>query len=526
MPAFTLSAGNLSIRASAAGSAGKGPHRAPAPAAVPAALADAPPARAKVNETREKERRRAVPYRAALFNAGVPSSVRGRKAPPLTPGKSAAVVVVCDSPHLHSLLSTPSHTARPARGHAHRLTPGMWKAAWWSCSVIKRGKRLPRRILTQRSTLGLASAPSKKPDLTLTLPSLPLSLQITARPSLPRQDLPTRPRRNRRSPTIRSAVRETILTPANLLLPLFIHEGAEDVPIPSMPGVSRLAWRTGLLAAVDAARAQGVNSVVLFPKTPEALKTRTGEEAFNPDGLVQRAIRLLKAAHPDLEVYTDVALDPYNSDGHDGIVRDDGVILNDETVEFLCRQAVSQAEAGADCVSPSDMMDGRVGAIRGALDAAGFPHVGIMSYTAKYASAFYGPFRDALASAPRAGGGGRVIPPTKATYQQDPANWRESLREAAADEAEGADVLMVKPGLPYLDVIRLLRDSTALPIAAYHVSGEYAMLKAAAERGWLDERAAVLESLLCLKRAGADIILTYYATQAATWLNEDGFGVR
>jgi porphobilinogen synthase len=293
-----------------------------------------------------------------------------------------------------------------------------------------------------------------------------------------------------------------------------------------MPGVSRLAWRTGLLAAVDAARAQGVNSVVLFPKTPEALKTRTGEEAFNPDGLVQRAIRLLKAAHPDLEVYTDVALDPYNSDGHDGIVRDDGVILNDETVEFLCRQAVSQAEAGADCVSPSDMMDGRVGAIRGALDAAGFPHVGIMSYTAKYASAFYGPFRDALASAPRAGGGGRVIPPTKATYQQDPANWRESLREAAADEAEGADVLMVKPGLPYLDVIRLLRDSTALPIAAYHVSGEYAMLKAAAERGWLDERAAVLESLLCLKRAGADIILTYYATQAATWLNEDGFGVR
>ncbi len=321
-------------------------------------------------------------------------------------------------------------------------------------------------------------------------------------------------------------MRETILTPANLLLPLFIHEGEADVPIPSMPGVSRLGWRTGLLAAVDAARAQGVNSVVLFPKTPDALKTRTGEEAFNPDGLVQRAIRLLKAAHPDLEVYTDVALDPYNSDGHDGIVRDDGVILNDETVEFLCRQAVSQADAGADCVSPSDMMDGRVGAIRAALDAAGHTHVGIMSYTAKYASAFYGPFRDALASAPRASEGGRVIPPNKATYQQDPANWRESLREAAADEAEGADVLMVKPGLPYLDVIRLLRDSTSLPIAAYHVSGEYAMLKAAAERGWLDERAAVLEALLCLKRAGADIILTYYATQAATWLNEDGFKLR
>ena len=321
-------------------------------------------------------------------------------------------------------------------------------------------------------------------------------------------------------------MRETVLTPANLLLPLFIHEGEEDVPIPSMPGVARLGWRTGLLRAVDAARAQGVNSVVLFPKTPDALKTRTGEEAFNPDGLVQRAIRLLKAAHPDLEVYTDVALDPYNCDGHDGIVRDDGVILNDETVDFLCRQAVSQAAAGADCVSPSDMMDGRVGAIRAALDAAGYAHVGIMSYTAKYASAFYGPFRDALASAPRAGEGGRVIPPNKASYQQDPANWRESLREAAADEAEGADILMVKPGLPYLDVIRLLRDASALPIAAYHVSGEYAMLKAAAERGWLDERAAVLEALLCLKRAGADIILTYYATQAATWLNEDGFNLR
>jgi porphobilinogen synthase len=321
-------------------------------------------------------------------------------------------------------------------------------------------------------------------------------------------------------------MRETILTPANLLLPLFIHEGEEDIPIPSMPGVARLGWKTGLLRAVDAARAQGVNSVVLFPKTPDHLKTRTGEEAFNDDGLVQRAIRLLKSTHPDLEIYTDVALDPYNCDGHDGIVRDDGVILNDETVEFLCRQAVSQARAGADCVSPSDMMDGRVGAIRAALDAAGFADVSIMSYTAKYASAFYGPFRDALASAPRAGEGGRVIPPNKATYQQDPANWRESLREAAADEAEGADVLMVKPGLPYLDVIRLLRDNSSLPIAAYHVSGEYAMLKAAAERGWLDERAAVLEALLCLKRAGADIILTYYATQAAAWLNEDGFALR
>ena len=269
---------------------------------------------------------------------------------------------------------------------------------------------------------------------------------------------------------------------------------------------------------------------------------------------MQRAIRLLRATFPDLEIYTDVALDPYNVDGHDGIVADDGTVLNDETVEFLCRQAVSQARAGADCVSPSDMMDGRVGAIRAALDGEGFTDVSIMvgaegagrgervgfaarparapthththtaprqAYTAKYASAFYGPFRDALASAPAASTGGRVIPATKATYQQDPANYREALREAEADEAEGADVLMVKPGLPYLDVVRLLRDATSLPVAAYHVSGEYAMLKAAAERGWLDERAAVLEALLCLRRAGADIILTYYATQAAEWMAED-----
>jgi porphobilinogen synthase len=269
--------------------------------------------------------------------------------------------------------------------------------------------------------------------------------------------------------------------------------------------------------------AQGVRQVVLFPKTPEHLKTQTGEEAFNPDGLAQRAIRLLKDRYgAALTVYTDVALDPYSSDGHDGIVRDDGVVLNDETVEYLCRQAVSQADAGADVVSPSDMMDGRVGAIRQALDEAGHTEVSIMSYTAKYASAFYGPFRDALASAPRPGEEGRIIPPNKKTYQQDPANWRESLREATLDELEGADIMMVKPGMPYLDIIRLLRDNSQVPIAAYHVSGEYAMLKAAAEKGWLDERECALEALLCMKRAGADLILTYYATEAATWLNEEG----
>ena len=337
-------------------------------------------------------------------------------------------------------------------------------------------------------------------------------------PIVPPQDILSRPRRNRKSPTVRRAFSETFLHPGNFILPVFVHDGEQNIPIDSMPGVSRLGWRHGLIDAVAEARSYGVNQVVIFPKTPEHLKTPTGEEAFNPDGLAQRTIRLLKDTYPDLEVYTDVALDPYNSDGHDGIVRDDGVILNDETVEFLCRQAVSQARAGADCVSPSDMMDGRVGAIRRALDREGFTNVSIMSYTAKYASAFYGPFRDALASAPKAGSAHRIIPPNKKTYQQDPANYREALREARHDEAEGADIMMVKPGLPYLDIIRLLRDNTPLPIAAYHVSGEYAMLKAAAERGWLDEKEAVLEALTSLKRAGADLILTYYATEAAKWM--------
>ncbi|CAD7705148.1 unnamed protein product [Ostreobium quekettii] len=331
-------------------------------------------------------------------------------------------------------------------------------------------------------------------------------------------ELPSRPRRNRRSQTFRDAIREVNLSPANIILPLFVHDGEDDLPIPSMPGAFRHGWKTGLLAKVREARSVGVNQVVIFPKTPESLKTSTGEEAFNPNGLAQRSISLLKDNFPDLEVYTDVALDPYNCDGHDGIVRDDGVILNDETVEYLCRQAVSQAEAGADVVSPSDMMDGRIGAIRTALDESGFTHVSIMSYCAKYASAFYGPFRDALASAPAAGKKNRIIPPNKKTYQMDAGNYREALREAVADEDEGADILLVKPGLPYLDVVRALRDASTLPIAAYHVSGEYAMLKAAAEKGWLDERESVLETLLCFRRAGADLILTYYGVEAAQWM--------
>jgi porphobilinogen synthase len=339
-------------------------------------------------------------------------------------------------------------------------------------------------------------------------------------PVVPDMGIRKRPRRNRRNPEIRKMVAETSLSPANFILPCFVHEGTENIPIASMPGISRLGVDTGLLKEVEEARALGVKSVVIFPKTPDNLKTMTCEECFNPEGLAQRAIRNVKKHFPDVVVYTDVALDPYNSLGHDGIVRSDGVILNDETIHYLCKQAVSQAEAGADYVSPSDMMDGRVGALRDALDAAGFSNVGIMSYSAKYSSAFYGPFRDALDSAPVENANWKV-PANKDTYQQNPANYKEALLEAALDEEEGADILMVKPAMPYLDVIKGLHEQSNLPIAAYHVSGEFAMLKAAAANGWLDEKSAALEALLSIKRAGATVILTYYAKQAAQWLKED-----
>ncbi|CAE7864808.1 HEMB, partial [Symbiodinium sp. KB8] len=328
------------------------------------------------------------------------------------------------------------------------------------------------------------------------------------------------------------------LTAANFILPIFVHEecgsaptlhlngtvgskcseGTEDIPISSMPDV----WTQGFFVKLkrhDAVKL-GVKSVVIFPKTPDELKTQTAEECFNPAGLAQRAISNVKKAFPDVVVYTDVALDPYNSLGHDGIVRSDGVILNDETIAYLCKQAVSQAEAGADYVSPSDMMDGRIGAIRDALDEAGFTNVGIMAYSAKYASAFYGPFREALDSNPVIAEDWQV-PKGKETYQQDPANYKEALLEAALDEEEGADILMVKPAMPYLDIIKGLHEQSNLPIAAYHVSGEYAMLKAAALNGWLDEKAVVLEALLSIRRAGATVILTYYAKQAARWLQEE-----
>lgn len=323
-------------------------------------------------------------------------------------------------------------------------------------------------------------------------------------------DLPIRPRRNRQSEAIRGLIRETRLSAGQLIYPLFVHEDSDDTALESLPGQTR--WGPdGLVAEAKRAYGLGIRAVVLFPKVPEAKKNPTGDESWNPDGLIPQTIRRLKESIPELAVITDVALDPYNSDGHDGIVNE-GKILNDETVEVLCKQAVCQAQAGADIVAPSDMMDGRVGEIRDALDAEGFENVAILSYTAKYASSFYGPFRGALDSAPKSG--------DKKTYQMDPANSREALREAALDEGEGADMLMVKPAGPYLDVISLLAESTDLPIAAYQVSGEYLMIKAAAASGWLDEKAAVMESLIGIRRAGADMILTYFAPQAAQWLSE------
>jgi porphobilinogen synthase len=331
-------------------------------------------------------------------------------------------------------------------------------------------------------------------------------------------ELTYRPRRLRATPALRALVREHQLSAADFIYPLFVHEGASNEPIGAMPGAQRWSLE-GLVDEVGRAWELGIRCVVLFPKVADGLKTEDGAECFNDHGLIPRAIRRLKQVHPGMAIMTDVALDPYSCDGHDGIVDANGVVLNDETVAMLCRQAVAQARAGADLIGPSDMMDGRVGAIREALDEEGYENVGIISYTAKYASAYYGPFREALDSAPRPSGG-KPIPKDKATYQMDPANGREAITEALLDEQEGADILMVKPGLAYLDIIHRLRSETELPIAAYNVSGEYAMVKAAAERGWIDERAITLETLLCFKRAGADLILTYHACDAATWLRQ------
>ncbi|MBQ96565.1 MAG: porphobilinogen synthase [Roseibacillus sp.] len=323
-------------------------------------------------------------------------------------------------------------------------------------------------------------------------------------------NLHQRPRRNRKSPAVRAMVRETILTPSDFVYPLFIHDLEENEDITSMPGCRRWSL-AGLVKEAGEAHALGIPGVILFPAIDDDFKSSGAEESVNPEGLVPRAVRALKAAHPSLVVITDVALDPYNSDGQDGLVSrgENGAleILNDETVEVLCRQALSHAEAGADMVGPSDMMDGRVGAIRAALDRAGHEQVSILSYTAKYASSYYGPFRGALDSAPKEG--------DKKSYQMDPANIREAVRELRLDEEEGADMIMVKPAGPYLDVIATLREETSLPLAAYQVSGEYLMIKSASAAGWLDEKAVVLESLLGIKRAGADVILTYFAKEAA-----------
>lgn len=308
---------------------------------------------------------------------------------------------------------------------------------------------------------------------------------------------------------------ETRLSAKDFIYPLFIHEKETDEPIDSMPGCHRWSL-AGLVEEARSAHELGVPAVVLFPAIAEELKTPGGEEAWNPDGLVQRAVTALKEAIPTLCVITDVALDPYNSDGHDGLVARDGegtvYVLNDETVECLARQALSHAEAGADIVSPSDMMDGRVAMIRHELDCEGFQEVSILSYSAKYASAYYGPFRGALESAPKDG--------DKKSYQMDPGNAREAIREVTLDEAEGADMVMVKPAGPYLDIIAKVRGATVLPVAAYQVSGEYLMIESASAAGWLDVKAVALESLTGIKRAGADIILTYYAKRAAEWLAE------
>jgi porphobilinogen synthase len=320
-----------------------------------------------------------------------------------------------------------------------------------------------------------------------------------------------RPRRLRRDDFSRRLVREHQLSASDLILPVFVHDKAGREPIASMPGVQRVSIDELLQVAADAF-SLGIPALALFPVTPPEAKSLDAAEAWNPQGLAQRAVRALKEAHPKLGVITDVALDPFTTHGQDGLIDDAGYVVNDATVAALVKQALSHAEAGADVVAPSDMMDGRVGALRDALEAAGHVHTRILAYSAKYASSFYGPFRDAVGSAGNLGKG------NKYTYQMDPANSDEALREVGLDLEEGADMVMVKPGLPYLDIVRRVKDQFGAPTFVYQVSGEYAMLKAASQNGWLDERACVLEALLSMKRAGADAILTYYALDAARWL--------
>jgi porphobilinogen synthase len=324
----------------------------------------------------------------------------------------------------------------------------------------------------------------------------------------------TRLRRMRRDSFSRALMRETDLTPADLILPVFVREGERmREPVPSMPGVDRLTIDE-LLRVASEAHSLGIPALALFPVTAPEAKSLDAREAWNPEGLAQRAVRALKKAYPELGVITDVALDPFTTHGQDGLIDDSGYVVNDPTVDALVKQAVSHAQAGADIVAPSDMMDGRIGAIRAALESAGHVHTRILAYSAKYASSFYGPFRDAVGSAGNLGKG------NKYTYQMDPANADEALREVALDLDEGADMVMVKPALPYLDIVRRVKKRFGVPTFAYQVSGEYAMLKAASLNGWLDERACVIEALTSIRRAGADAVLTYFALDVARWLRE------
>jgi len=324
----------------------------------------------------------------------------------------------------------------------------------------------------------------------------------------------TRMRRMRRDDFSRRLMREHRLHTDDLIYPLFITEGRKQrVPVASMPGIERLTLDELLKEAKELCRLR-IPAIALFPVTPAEKKSEDAAEAYNPEGLIQRALRTLKRKFPELGVITDVALDPFTSHGQDGLVDDSGYVVNDATVEALVKQALSHADAGADIVAPSDMMDGRIGAIRSALEHANHVNTRILAYSAKYASNLYGPFRDAVGSAASLGAG------TKHSYQMDPANADEALREVALDLQEGADMVMVKPGLPYLDIVHRVKTEFGVPTFVYHVSGEYAMIKAAAQNGWLDERAVVLETLTACKRAGADAILTYYALQAAAWLQD------
>ncbi|WP_199911667.1 porphobilinogen synthase [Dongshaea marina] len=325
----------------------------------------------------------------------------------------------------------------------------------------------------------------------------------------------SRKRRLRAHPFSRRLIRENQLTVDDLIYPMFVLEGHNQrESIPSMPGIERLSLDL-LLKEAEQLVELGIPAIALFPVTPVEKKSLLAEEAYNPDALVQRSVRTLKQQFPDLGVITDVALDPFTSHGLDGIIDEQGYVLNDQTTDILVRQALSHAEAGADVVAPSDMMDGRIGAIRTALEQHGFINTQIMAYSAKYASCYYGPFRDAVGSAASLGKS------DKKSFQMDPANSDEAIHEIALDLSEGADMVMVKPGMPYLDIVRRVKQEFAVPTFAYQVSGEYAMHMAAIQNGWLDERAAIMESLLCFKRAGCDGILSYFAKQAAIWLNEN-----